>query len=41
MIDGLIPRPEVHALILLYTVIALALGFGVFKKYNHEFLYYV
>ncbi len=41
MIDGAVPRPEVHALIFIYTALALALGFGIFKKYDHEFLYYV
>ena len=41
MIDGAVPSLEVHLLILIDTAIALLLGFWIYKKYNHEFLYYV
>ncbi len=41
MIDGAVPPLWLHGLIFIYTALALALGFGVFKKYDHEFLYYV
>ena len=41
MIDAQVPRAEVHFLIFVYTALALALGCFIYKKYNHEFLYYV
>lgn len=41
VIDSVIPTPEFHLLAASYALIALAVGFWMYKKYNHEFLYYV
>jgi len=41
VIDGVIPSPQFHLLGAAYALIALALGTYVYRKYNHEFLYYV
>ena len=41
MIECKVPAIELHALILFDTLVALALGCWIYKKYNHEFLYYV
>ncbi|MDO5139063.1 MAG: ABC transporter permease [Oscillospiraceae bacterium] len=41
VIDGNLPSPAFHLLLLLYGALALGLGAWVYKKYNHQFLYYV
>ena len=41
VIDGTIPSLEFHALLLAYAAIALLAGGLMYKKKNHEFLYYV
>ncbi|MBQ7637851.1 MAG: ABC transporter permease [Clostridia bacterium] len=41
MIEGSVPPLWIHLLILGYTAVALLAGCLVYKKYNHEFLYYV
>lgn len=41
VIDATVPPLWFHLLIVLYTVIAVALGSLMYKKYNHKFLYYV
>jgi len=41
VLDGVIPSPQFHLLGAAYALIALALGTYVYRKYNHEFLYYV
>lgn len=41
VIDGSIPSLAFHALILFYALLALAVGGLIYKKKNHEFLYYV
>ena len=41
MLDGFVPSLTIHMLILFDTVLFLLIGFAIYKKYNHEFLYYV
>jgi len=41
VIDSAIPSITVHALILLYTALALGIGSWIYRKYQHRFLYYV
>lgn len=41
VIDGIIPDPQLHLLAVAYAFIALMGGAFMYKKYNHEFLYYV
>lgn len=41
VIDATIPSLEFHGLMLLYAVIVVLIGCYMYKKYNHEFLYYV
>ncbi|MCH5197669.1 MAG: ABC transporter permease [Oscillospiraceae bacterium] len=41
MINGYVPSIWIHLLILVYTAVVLLIGCLVYKKYNHEFLYYV
>lgn len=41
MIDGVIPSPIIHILCAFYAVVLLLIGCLIYKKYNHEFLYYV
>ena len=41
VLDGVIPTPQFHLLGAAYALIALAIGTYVYRKYNHEFLYYV
>lgn len=41
VIDGVIPTPQFHLLALAYALISFGLGAFMYKKYNHEFLYYV
>lgn len=41
VIDGTIPTIQFHLLALLYAVVALGVGVYMYKRYNHEFLYYV
>ena len=41
VLDGVIPSPQFHLLAAAYALIALAIGTYVYRKYNHEFLYYV
>jgi ABC-2 type transport system permease protein len=41
VIDSVIPTPQFHLLSALYALIAFGIGFLMYKKYNHEFLYYV
>lgn len=41
MIDGIIPSAKMHLLLAGYAIAALLIGFLIYRKYNHEFLYYV
>ncbi len=41
VIGGMIPDLRLHVLCMLYALIALLIGFGMYKKYNYKFLYYV
>ncbi len=41
VIDGVIPAPQFHLLMLAYALIAFGIGAWIYKKYNTEFLYYV
>lgn len=41
VIDSTVPSLEFHCLILLYALAALVVGGMIYKKKNHEFLYYV
>lgn len=41
IINGVVPGLWLHYLIAFYTVTSLSLGGFMYKKYNHEFLYYV
>ena len=41
VIDGLVPSVGLHALVIGYAVAAFAIGALIYKKKNHEFLYYV
>lgn len=41
VIDGNIPSVEYHVLCMLYAIVPLLIGAYIYKKKNHEFLYYV
>ncbi len=41
VIEGTIPTLQFHLLAAAYALIALGIGAFMYKKYNHEFLYYV
>lgn len=41
VIDGVIPTPQFHLLAAFYALVVFAIGVWMYKKYNHEFLYYV
>lgn len=41
VIDGTIPTPQFHLLAAAYALIVFAVGAYIYKKNNHEFLYYV
>ena len=41
VLDGVIPTPQFHLLMLAFSLLALGIGAGMYKKYNHEFMYYV
>jgi len=41
VIEDTIPTPQFHLLAAAYALIALGIGAFMYKKYNHEFLYYV
>lgn len=41
VIDGMIPTPQFHLLAAGYALAAFGIGAFMYKKYNHEFLYYV
>ena len=41
VIDGNLPSPAYHILLLIYAAVALGIGSFIYKKYNHKFLYYV
>lgn len=41
VIDAEIPTPQFHLLAAVYALAALTVGSLMYKKYNHEFLYYV
>ena len=41
VIDGVIPTPQFHLLAAAYALVAFGVGAWMYKKYNHEFLYYV
>ena len=41
VIDGVIPTPQFHLLAAAYALIAFTFGAWMYKKYNHNFLYYV
>ena len=41
VIDGAIPTPQFHLMIAVYSLTAFGIGAWMYKRYNHEFLYYV
>jgi len=41
VIDGKIPSLAYHGLCAFYAVIFLVIGFAMYKKYNHQFIYYL
>ncbi len=41
VIDSTIPTPQFHLLAAAYALVAIAFGAWMYKRYNHEFLYYV
>ncbi len=41
VIDGNIPSFQYHALCLFYAFVSLGIGLWFYKKYNHQFLYYM
>ncbi len=41
VIYGIVPSPAYHLLCLFYPALFLAIGIHIYKKYNHEFLYYL
>ncbi len=41
VLDGTIPTPQFHLLAAAYALLAFGAGAYMYKKYNHEFLYYV
>ena len=41
VIDGVVPTPQFHLLAAAYALISFGVGSWMYKKYNHEFLYYV
>lgn len=41
VIDGMIPSLPFHGLCAIYAIAAVAIGCFIYKKYNHEFLYYI
>lgn len=41
VLDGVIPTPQFHLLAAAFALAAFAGGCFMYKKYNHEFLYYV
>ena len=41
VIDGVIPGAQVHLLLAFYALLALSVGALIYKKKNHQFLYYM
>ena len=41
VLDGVIPTTELHLLAAAFAFTAFGIGALMYKKYNHEFLYYV
>ncbi len=41
VIDGNLPSPAYHILLLIYAAVAVGIGSLIYKKYNTKFLYYV
>ena len=41
VLDGVIPSTELHLLAAGFSLVAFGIGAFMYKKYNHEFLYYV
>lgn len=41
VLEGAVPPAWLHLLILFDTLLVLGVGCGIYKKYNHQFLYYV
>ena len=41
VIDGIVPSAGYHLLCLFYPVFYLSIGMWIYKKYNHQFLYYL
>lgn len=41
VIDGVIPTVQFHILAAFYALLVFCIGAWMYKKYNHEFLYYV
>ena len=41
VIEGTIPTPQFHLLMLVDALLVICIGFWMYKKYNTEFLYYV
>lgn len=41
VIDGVIPTPQFHLLVAGFSLVAFGIGAWMYKRYNHEFLYYV
>jgi ABC-2 type transport system permease protein len=40
-IDGIIPSLQYHALMIFYALFFLLFGLHMYKKYNHQFIYYI
>ena len=40
-IDGNVPSPAYHCLMFGYALFFLLIGFRMYKKYNHQFIYYI
>ena len=41
VLEGHLPSPAFHMLLLFYGLLAISIGGWIYKKYNHRFLYYV
>lgn len=40
VIDGVIPSASYHVFMLAYSALFVVIGYGLYKKYNHQFIYY-
>ena len=41
VIDGIVPSIQQHLLCVFYALLSLGVGLCIYKKYNHQFLYYL